>query len=72
MREEDGLAKSSRNVYLTPEERSQAPAIQQALQVAKRELLDSGDADKALETAKKLIKDNLQGKIDYLTLLSYL
>ena len=71
VREEDGLAKSSRNIYLTSEERIQAPAIQQALQVAKLELLDSGDAEKALEMAKKLIKDNLDGKIDYLTFLSY-
>jgi pantoate--beta-alanine ligase len=71
VREEDGLAKSSRNVYLSVEERSQAPAIQQALQVAKLELLDSGDAKKALEMAIKLINNNLSGKIDYLTLLSY-
>ena len=71
VREEDGLAKSSRNVYLSVEERSQAPAIQQALHVAKLELLDSGDAKKALEMATKLINNNLSGKIDYLTLLSY-
>ena len=71
VREEDGLAKSSRNVYLSVEERSQAPAIQQALQVAKLELLDSGDVKKALEMAIKLINNNLSGKIDYLTLLSY-
>ena len=71
VREEDGLAKSSRNVYLTALERSQAPAIQQALQLAKRELQESGDAEKARIMAMKIIDDNINGKIDYLTILSY-
>lgn len=71
VREEDGLAKSSRNIYLTTEERCQAPAIQQALQVAKFELEESGNVQKALDMATKLIQDNLNGKIDYLSLLSY-
>ena len=71
VREEDGLAKSSRNVYLTAEERSQAPAIQQALQLAKLELFESGDTEKAVKLATKLIQDNLNGTIDYLSLLSY-
>lgn len=53
VREEDGLAKSSRNVYLTAEERSQAPAIQQGLQLAKRELLESGSVESAIALAKK-------------------
>ncbi len=71
VREDDGLAKSSRNVYLTAEERSQAPAIQQALQLAKLELFESGNTEKAVKLATKLIQDNLNGTIDYLSLLSY-
>ncbi|MCH7321270.1 pantoate--beta-alanine ligase [Solibacillus sp. MA9] len=71
VREEDGLAKSSRNVYLTPIDRSQAPAIQQALQLAKRELQETEDVEKALALATKLIEYNTDGKIDYLSILAY-
>lgn len=71
VREEDGLAKSSRNVYLNETERTQAPAIQQALQLAKRELQETQDVKKALALATKLIEDNTDGNIDYLSILSY-
>ncbi|MEK4424782.1 pantoate--beta-alanine ligase [Solibacillus sp. FSL K6-1523] len=71
VREEDGLAKSSRNVYLSETERSQAPAIQQALQLAKRELMKSGNVEKSIQLAEKIIEENVEGRIDYLTLLSY-
>jgi len=40
VREADGLAMSSRNVYLTPEQRAQAPALSRALSWGKREILD--------------------------------
>lgn len=71
IREEDGLAKSSRNIYLSAEERSQAPAIQQGLQLAKRELLESGSVESAISLAKKIIHDNTDGHVDYLMILSY-
>ncbi|GMQ81826.1 MAG: pantoate--beta-alanine ligase [Rhodothermia bacterium] len=44
VREEDGLALSSRNQYLTPEERTQAPILYKAVSSAK-ELVKSGIRD---------------------------
>ncbi|KGR90526.1 pantoate--beta-alanine ligase [Ureibacillus massiliensis 4400831 = CIP 108448 = CCUG 49529] len=71
VREVDGLAKSSRNVYLTEEERIEAPAIYEALQIAKEEFLASQDVERAVRLAIKHIENKTSGKIDYLQLLSY-
>ena len=46
VRAEDGLALSSRNRYLDPEERARAPALYRALDHARRRL-ESGDTDVA-------------------------
>lgn len=46
IREPDGLAISSRNQYLSPQERSQAPVIYRALQHCV-ELIDAGERDSA-------------------------
>ncbi len=45
VRDEDGLALSSRNAYLTPEQREAALALPRALQAHDRALLDGLDVD---------------------------
>lgn len=71
VREEDGLAKSSRNVYLSEEDRRQAPAIYEALQIAKEHFLSSANVEESIQLAENHINEKTSGKIDYLQLLSY-
>lgn len=72
VREEDGLAKSSRNVYLTEQERKEAPALHASLQAAK-EQIDQGE--KNPEAVRSFIKDYIEthtsGMIDYVEIYSY-
>lgn len=55
MREPDGLALSSRNVYLSPEERAVAPRLHEELQALKRVLMEG----RALPAAIELTRQNL-------------
>lgn len=71
VREDNGLAKSSRNVYLSEQDRKEAPEIHIALKRAHDYLLETGDVEKALNLATKHIEENTSGLIDYLQLLSY-
>lgn len=71
VREEDGLAKSSRNVYLSEEERQQAPAINEALKLARDSFLAGSDAVSALEKARAHIEAHTNGTIDYIEILAY-
>ncbi|WP_414049529.1 pantoate--beta-alanine ligase [Macrococcus animalis] len=72
VRESDGLAKSSRNVYLTETERNEAVALSQSLQVAKS-LFDNGERN--VEVIESAIKDyltqNTSGIIDEVAIYSY-
>ncbi|TWE06164.1 pantoate--beta-alanine ligase [Neobacillus bataviensis] len=72
VREEDGLAKSSRNVNLLPEERQQAPVIYRSLQEAKNAIYN-GEKNPAVVTnrIKELVTNESIGKIDYVEILSY-
>lgn len=69
VREADGLAMSSRNVYLSEEERRAAPVLYQALRSAER-LWEGGQHDgEMLRSAVRRVleKEPLVGKIDYVS-----
>lgn len=53
IRENDGLAKSSRNVYLSPEERAKAPGIYEVLRDAERAIRGGASIENALTTGEE-------------------
>jgi pantoate--beta-alanine ligase len=69
VREEDGLAMSSRNIYLGPKQRREAICIQDALNRAK-DLIGRGenDANRVLAEMRKEIRKTKGAKIDYLAI----
>lgn len=70
IREEDGLAKSSRNTYLSKEERKAALVLSRSLNLAK-ELLDGGErsAAKIKEAMIDEINKEPLAKIDYIEIV---
>jgi pantoate--beta-alanine ligase len=72
VREHDGLAKSSRNVYLTEEERAEAPALYRSLQHGV-ELIKAGEdiPENVISSIVDMIHTETKGKVDYVSLLSY-
>ncbi|WP_184014623.1 pantoate--beta-alanine ligase [Sphingobium boeckii] len=67
-REEDGLALSSRNAYLSPEEREAARALPRALGDAARAIAGGGDVAEALAKAVASLEKAGFGPIDYISL----
>ena len=67
MREEDGLAMSSRNKYLTPDERTAALCLSQSLFEVKK-MFEAGEkrADVLINHVKNIICSKGTGKIDYI------
>ena len=69
VREPDGLALSSRNRYLTPEERAQAPALYRALQAAAKGATEGeGSADKLRALILDALTPATLGKPDYVSI----
>lgn len=73
LREADGLALSSRNVYLSAEERKQALVLSQALRKAEAFLQESRDfrSDELVQLVKDHIQTSPLAEIDYVEALQY-
>ncbi|MHC5407979.1 pantoate--beta-alanine ligase [Listeria seeligeri] len=73
VREQDGLAKSSRNVYLSDLERKEAPVIHAALQLG-RNLIEAGETNESKiiqQMTAKINEQTAHEKIAYLAIYSY-
>jgi pantoate--beta-alanine ligase len=69
VREPDGLALSSRNAYLSPDERSRAVALPNALRAARDAIAGGKPVAEALRVAKQALVDAGFLRIDYLALV---
>lgn len=72
VREEDGLAKSSRNVYLTQEERKEAIHLNESLQIA-RDLYEKGERQSCviIQSITSYLNNNTSGHVDEVAIYSY-
>ena len=70
IRESDGLAMSSRNSYLTAEQREVAPVLHRALRAGETALLAGSDRVEAIESAMRAVVAATPGvQIDYLEIV---
>lgn len=73
VREEDGLAKSSRNTYLNPEERQAALILSKSIKLGQT-LVEGGETNcaKIIAAMKDLIENEPLAKIDYIKIVDAL
>jgi pantoate--beta-alanine ligase len=69
VRDADGLALSSRNVLLSPDERSAAVALPRALSTARESILAGEEVALALESARQALRDAGFSRIAYVALV---
>jgi pantoate--beta-alanine ligase len=69
VREPDGLALSSRNAYLSPDERQRAVALPRALEAARAAILDGIPVKETLENARNSLRNESFSRIDYFALV---
>ena len=65
VREADGLALSSRNAYLTPEERAQAPALHTALNAAAKAISEGGVIEDVTAATRAVLLERGFRQVDY-------
>ncbi len=69
VREPDGLAMSSRNTYLSPQQRREAVVLFQSLKHAERRVKEGEeDCKKIIDEMASLIRGNSSGVIDYISI----